>query len=507
MLRTRRNTVQTETCKPSRADNLSERRMTRLSTLKQPTVRIVEEELSTKVPRPKRRTVPTKKLTTSHVSSPVSRATVLEHNQASPLTSCLGVDESNEQLVGREKERLFVRDFIRNCLVQNRSGNLYISGAPGTGKTAVVLHEACHFEVAEKCRVVHVNCMQLLSAVEVFGQILSSLQKRSNGKENRLTTVDSTAVENALCKITRSALVILILDEVDQLSSKSQDVLYRIFDWPSTISSNLVIIGIANALDLPERLLPRLKGKCHHPIHLAFPPYSRTELTDIVSARLSVSQPGVATKSQIDPLAIQLCARKISASTGDVRTALNICRRAIDLAAQESRACTPGSVAANTSTTPNCPTPTLRHISLALQESKGYNTPVRPATSTPHAESASNQTDIPLHHKLVIASAYLIRKQRNQREISFGQLCETYSYICTSRQLTRLEESELAAVCVLLDARGLIHFTTGKAAAATNLGTPARFRRVRLRLDDRGVEQILSDNILFSAILHLTLSN
>ncbi|OON18370.1 hypothetical protein X801_05779, partial [Opisthorchis viverrini] len=506
MLRTRRNTVQTETCKSLRANNLSERRMTRLSTLKQPTVRIVEEELSDKILKPKRRTVSTKKPTINHISSPVSRTTVLEHNQASPLTSCLGVDESNEQLVGREKERLFVRDFIRNCLVQNRSGNLYISGAPGTGKTAVVLHEAYHFEVAEKCRVVHVNCMQLLSAVEVFGHIFSSLQKRSNGKENRLTTVDSTAVENALCKVTRSALVILILDEVDQLSSKSQDVLYRIFDWPSTISSKLVIIGIANALDLPERLLPRLKGKAHHPVHLAFPPYSRTELTDIVSARLSVSQPG-ATESQIDPLAIQLCARKISASTGDVRTALNICRRAIDLAVQESRACTPGSVAANTTTTPNCQTPTLRHISLALQESKGYDTSLRPAAATPHAESVNNQTDIPLHHKLVIASAYLIRKQRNQREISFGQLCETYSYICTSRQLTRLEESELAAVCVLLDARGLIHFTAGKAAPATNLGTPARFRRVRLRLDDRGVEQILSDNILFSAILHLTLSN
>ena len=36
---------------------------------------------------------------------------------------------------------------------------------------------------------------------------------------------------------------ILILDEMDQLESKSQEILYTIFEWPSLSKSKLVLIG------------------------------------------------------------------------------------------------------------------------------------------------------------------------------------------------------------------------------------------------------------------------
>lgn len=36
---------------------------------------------------------------------------------------------------------------------------------------------------------------------------------------------------------------ILILDEMDQLESKSQEILYTIFEWPSLPKSKLVLIG------------------------------------------------------------------------------------------------------------------------------------------------------------------------------------------------------------------------------------------------------------------------
>ena len=36
---------------------------------------------------------------------------------------------------------------------------------------------------------------------------------------------------------------ILILDEMDQLESKSQEILYSIFEWPSLPKSKLVLIG------------------------------------------------------------------------------------------------------------------------------------------------------------------------------------------------------------------------------------------------------------------------
>jgi cell division control protein 6 len=54
-------------------------------------------------------------------------------------------------------------------------------------------------------------------------------------------------------------LYILVLDEIDQLESKNQDVLYTVFEWPALASSRLALVGIANTLDLTDRVLPRLQ--------------------------------------------------------------------------------------------------------------------------------------------------------------------------------------------------------------------------------------------------------
>ncbi|KAF8564007.1 hypothetical protein P879_09838 [Paragonimus westermani] len=428
--------------------------------------------------------------------------------QPTPLTACTLSVEQSELLIGRQRERSFIREFIDKSLNKQHGGGLYISGAPGTGKTAVVLNEASYLQSTNpSCQVISINCMHLGSASELFGQMFRLLSRRTHGKENR-GSVSATTVEALLNRFPDTSSCLLILDEVDQLSSKSQDVLYRIFDWPGTLSCRVIVIGIANALDLTERLLPRLQSKAHQPEHLAFPPYSRSELTEIVSARLSV--PGSDSNNivtPLDPLAIQLCARKVSASTGDVRTALHICHRAIDIAAQEAR-CMQRKSKNDGSDSITYAQPNLRHISIALRESQGtssvglHTTPNHPPVA---CTVNTTMTDLPLHHKLILASIYLLRKHKNVREISFGQLYETYSYICANRRLVGLEESELSTVCGLLDSRGYVHFIASKSASNNKLDTPARFRRIRLRLDDRSVELLLTDDTLFSNILHLNL--
>lgn len=81
---------------------------------------------------------------------------------------------------------------------------------------------------------------------------------------------------------------LLVLDEMDQLDSKAQDVLYTIFEWPYLPGSRLCLVGIANALDLTDRILPRLQARPRcRPQLLHFPPYSRDELIAIVQDRLA----------------------------------------------------------------------------------------------------------------------------------------------------------------------------------------------------------------------------
>ena len=39
----------------------------------------------------------------------------------------------------------------------------------------------------------------------------------------------------------------------------------------------------------------------------------------------------------MEPAAIQLCARRVAAMSGDVRKALNVCRRAVEMVESEQR--------------------------------------------------------------------------------------------------------------------------------------------------------------------------
>jgi origin recognition complex subunit 1 len=49
--------------------------------------------------------------------------------------------------------------------------------------------------------------------------------------------------------------IVCILDEMDFLiNSGNNNVAYNFLNWPMLVNSNLIIIGIANSMDLPERL-------------------------------------------------------------------------------------------------------------------------------------------------------------------------------------------------------------------------------------------------------------
>jgi hypothetical protein len=63
--------------------------------------------------------------------------------------------------------------------------------------------------------------------------------------------VDSSLQKLYLCSV-------VLVDELDQLVTKKQEVVYNFFNWPNQPRSRLIVLAIANTMDLPER---ELSGK------------------------------------------------------------------------------------------------------------------------------------------------------------------------------------------------------------------------------------------------------
>ncbi len=127
--------------------------------------------------------------------------------------------------------------------------------------------------------------------------------------------------------------VILMVDELDLLRTRKQNILYHLFDWPTRPHSNLIVLAIANAMDLPEKLMINRVSSRLGLTRLSFHPYSYKELETIINSRLK-GLPNV-----FDSDALQLICRKVAAVSGDARRALDICRRSVEIAQMEEKEC------------------------------------------------------------------------------------------------------------------------------------------------------------------------
>ncbi|XP_060949481.1 cell division control protein 6 homolog [Limanda limanda] len=370
-----------------------------------------------------------------------------------------------ERLLSREPERATIRSFLEETLLQSRPGSLYISGAPGTGKTAClncVLQEM-KAELSSVQTVV-VNCMSLRSSHAIFPLLADKLKAPGgqSGLQRLLTAPGPT--------------VLLVLDEMDQLDSKAQDVLYTIFEWPYLTGSRLCLVGIANALDLTDRILPRLQARPRcRPQLLHFPPYSRQELAAIVQDRLTqASADGI-----LDASAVQFCARKVSAVSGDARKALDICRRAVEIVESDERKKAATSEAETKESRVSLP-----QVARVLSEVYGD----RMASQGGGSEGES----FPLQQKLLVCCLLLLTRNGKSKEIVLGKLHEVYSRLCARRQVSGVGQGECLSLCSLLESRGIFALKKAK---------EARLTKVNLKIEEKDVENALKDRTLLGSIL------
>ncbi|KAF4664097.1 Origin recognition complex, subunit 1 [Perkinsus chesapeaki] len=255
----------------------------------------------------------------------------------------------SECLTCREEERGQIYNFLWTAVSTGGAGNvLYISGMPGTGKTASVMGVVGELKgmMAERkvppFKFIYINAFRLATPNDLFKELYNALEV---GPPRVSAAVAHEKLEAYLRKSSANLVLIVVIDELDYLVTKQQKVLYCLFDWPTLPTSKLAVVAIANTMDLPERMMPRVASRLGFG-RLNFGPYSAQQIAEIIEQRMKEC----GGESVFESNAIKLCAMRVASVSGDVRKALHICRRAIELRKDGCKV-TPAEIAAAQSDT------------------------------------------------------------------------------------------------------------------------------------------------------------
>lgn len=233
------------------------------------------------------------------------------------------------------------------------SSCMYVSGVPGTGKTATVtevirvLQAQAKQKKLPKFDFVEINGMRLTDPRQAYVQIYQQLSGDKVTSEQAQCLLDRRFTTPSLHRKT----TVILVDELDILCNRRQDVIYNILDWPTKKDARLVVITIANTMDLPERVLMGRVTSRLGLTRLTFQPYTHKQLQEVVQARLIgtnifesdavqlaarwVTQTILDSNTLSVSCAVSVHCRKVASISGDCRRALDICRRSTEIAESE----------------------------------------------------------------------------------------------------------------------------------------------------------------------------
>ncbi|WFD36259.1 AAA ATPase [Malassezia cuniculi] len=231
-------------------------------------------------------------------------------------------ESDSTTIVGRVSERATVNAFLDDSSAC--SGCMYVSGMPGTGKTALI-----RSIVEERDALVAlVNCVSLSSPHQVAGEIMKAIGASA------VPTVEELG--DALANTLGERSLVIVLDELDHLlhTRVHQNVLYRLFCLPTQVGGGRIsMIGVANSLDLTERFVPLLGSRGIRPQLLHFQPLEAGDMVSILQERLAplAIEHEAGGAPLFSAAALTLLSRKLASVSGDIRKILDSCRLALDM--------------------------------------------------------------------------------------------------------------------------------------------------------------------------------
>lgn len=366
------------------------------------------------------------------------------------------------ELPHRSAEVKRLGEVVAPALRGERPSNAFIYGLTGTGKTAVtkyVLRRLSEAAVQSESQVsaIYVNVRERETPYKVLADMAEQLGLRVPFTGLSIGELFSRIVKR-LSRLT--GIYIVVLDEIDYLVRRGDDVLYDLTRVNEQLGQSKVsIIGITNSVKLIDSLDPRVKSSLGE-VQLVFSPYNAEQLKDILSSRAAKAfKEGV-----LDDGVIPLCAALAAREHGDARRALDMLRVAGEIAEREG-----------------AEKVTEDHVRRARAEIE-----------------RDKVTDVirtlPLHSKLILA-AILDATGWGVTQVTTGEIYDTYRKLVRDLNLEEVTLRRVSGVLGELDMLGII------AGRIISRGRYGKTRVVELAVNPNTVADALSEDPLVGPVL------
>uniref|UniRef100_A0A667YT43 Origin recognition complex subunit 1 n=1 Tax=Myripristis murdjan TaxID=586833 RepID=A0A667YT43_9TELE len=377
----------------------------------------------------KRRTTPNTPRTPRHITPSIPSRSLPARQPANVLEEArtrLHVSAVPDSLPCREQEFQDVYSFVESKIMDGTGGCMYISGVPGTGKTATVhevmrcLQHASDMDEIPPFHFIEINGMKMTDPHQAYVQILQKMTGQKATADHAAALLEKRFSSPA----PRKETTVLLVDELDLLWTRKQNVMYNLFDWPTRRHARLVVLTIANTMDLPERIMINRVASRLGLTRMSFQPYSFKQLQQIIMSRLNKVK-------AFEEDALQLVSRKVAALSGDARRCLDICRRATEIC--EHSAPNPSSTGLVG----------MSHVMEALNEmfSSAYVTAIKCAS---------------VQEQLFLRAVIAEFRRLGLEESTFQQVFVQHQALCRVEGLQPITVSEGLAVCQRLGACRLL---------------------------------------------------
>lgn len=342
-------------------------------------------------------------------------------------------------------------------------------GMTGTGKTATIRYVSQ--KLAQQCSElkpwwVYINCNIVSTPYRILAHIYNTISREEKIPPTglpkdiifkKLLGLLDSKVGNSIC--------FLVLDEIDILVNKKggNEILYDL----TRLNENLdkcktSLIGISNKLKFKENLDPRILSSLGEE-HIVFPSYNASELRDILNNRAKIAFHEGVLKEDVIPL----CAAFAAKEHGDARKALQLLRKAGELAERSQN----------------------KIISSKYVE--------KAQADLENDYIIEYIRGIPLQAQIILTTIYLISKFSPEHIIISGDIYEIHSeikrLIPNIRQLTKRRISDYINE---LSLAGII------SAEVKSMGHYGRTKIIKLDIEIKLLESVLSEIEKIKGILN-----